>query len=98
MINLQNNIDLSFVVVVLHHIVVIMVQYNIDLSFVVVVLHHIVVIMVQYNIDLSFVVVVLHHIVVIMVQYFYVVIVFIREYKLYLLQHHTSEFDAKLPA
>jgi hypothetical protein len=27
MINLQNNIDLSFVVVVLHHIVVIMVQY-----------------------------------------------------------------------
>jgi hypothetical protein len=52
----------------------------------------------QNNIDLSFVVVVLHHIVVIMVQYFYVVIVFIREYKLYLLQHHTSEFDAKLPA
>ena len=27
MINLQNNIDLSFVVVVLHHMVVIMVQY-----------------------------------------------------------------------
>jgi len=57
---------------------------------------------------MSFVVVVLHNIVVIMDQYFYMVIVFIRmllmhcikktnEYKLNLLQDHTSVYDAKLP-